>query len=214
VHEGVCNCESVEDEPPEDERGKRKRGADGERDAAGDESELELDGVDHGEQEEEGAHDGACGGEQHHGLRVAQHGAAALPGLGGAPRGHLLAVVGRQRGLGGVAVGVEDVGGEQRDGQLHALRHQAGEQVEAEGEDLEEEEVARDVVAGEAVGGDAGGGGDGARDADEDGHREEGVGGDDALQRLHGHVRVAATYRRHSGQVASWLYLYLVVFLL
>lgn len=195
MRERVGDGGAVEDEAGDDEHGEREGGADGEGDVAGDEAELELDGVHHGQQQEEGAHDGAARREQHHRPREPEHGAAALPRRGGAPRGHLLAVVGRRGLL--LAVAVEVVGGEEGDGQLHALRHQAGEQVEAEGEDLEEEEVAGDVVAGDAVGGDRGRRRDGAGDADEDGHREEGVGRHDALQRLHVHVRVAPPHRRH-----------------
>jgi len=113
---------------------------------------------------------------------------------------HLLAVAGRRGLL--LAVAVELVGGQERDGELHPLRDEAGEEVEAEGEDLEEEEVARDVVAGDARGRDGCGGRDGARDADENGHRE-GVGRHDALQRLHVHFRVAPAQRRHCCCSAS-----------
>ena len=146
MREGVGDGGSVEEQPADDEPREREGGADGERDAAGDEAELELDGVHHGEQQEEGAHDGAPCRQQHHRLRDPEHGAAALPRPRGAPRRHLLAVVGRRGLL--LAVAVELVGGEERDGELHPLRDEAGEEVEAEGEDLEEEEVARDVIAG------------------------------------------------------------------
>jgi|UniRef100_A0A804MIY9 hypothetical protein len=195
MREGVCDGRSVEDEATDDERGEGEGGGDGERDAAGEDAELELDGVDHGEQQEEGAHGGAPGGEQHHGLREPEHGAAPLPRPGGAPCRHLLAVVGRRGLLVGVAV--EVVGGQERDGELHPLRHEAGQQVEAEGEDLEEEEVARDVVPRDAGGRHGRGRRDGARDPDEHRHREEGVGRHDSLQRLHVQFRVAPPQRRH-----------------
>ncbi|KAG0524906.1 hypothetical protein BDA96_06G008800 [Sorghum bicolor] len=107
MREGVCDGRSIEEQATDDERGEREGGADGERDATGEDAELELDGVDHGQEQEEGAHDGAPSGEQHHGLREPEHGAAPLPWRRGAPRRHLLAVVGRRL----VAVAVEVVGG-------------------------------------------------------------------------------------------------------
>ena len=45
MREGVGDGGSVEEQPADDEPREREGGADGERDAAGDEAELELDGV-------------------------------------------------------------------------------------------------------------------------------------------------------------------------
>ena len=124
--------------------------------------EADLNDVDHGQHEEEAAHDGAQGG--------AQHPEPQNPKVDVGPEG---------------LVGVLAV--EEIDGELEALGDEGGEEEETEGDDLEDEELLGGVEAGVAGGGilkavlARGGQGE----AHEDGDREEGVHVHQAVQGGH-----------------------------
>lgn len=125
VSEGVEDSGDVDGEGCADEGDKCDHGAYSGMAAAGEQAEADLDDVNHGKEEEEGANDGSDGGGEHGETEDA-----------------------------GVDVGSESlvdvVAVEEVDGELEPLRDEAGKEEEAEGDDLEDEEVTGDAGAGVA----------------------------------------------------------------